>query len=195
MYNKEINELVYKFATQGLGNSSDGAIMIGKAPFVGPKAYVNIIYPVLNVDEILQLEKELDTSLPIEYKEFLMNYSNGVHILFATMSLYGLRRHMTRDPKENSRQPYSIITSNVHERPENAMDNYFFIGGYNWDGSRLYIDKKTNKVHCCERWDATSRIEWNSFQEMLLSELKRLYLFFDDEGREIDEDNSTLPYL
>uniref|UniRef100_UPI0026027B85 hypothetical protein n=1 Tax=Chryseobacterium sp. TaxID=1871047 RepID=UPI0026027B85 len=60
--------------------------------------------------------------------------------------------------------------------------------------SRLYIDKDTNIVHCCERWDATSKVQWSSFEEMLLSELKRLYRLFDDEGKEIDEDASTLPY-
>ncbi|KMQ59537.1 1,3-beta-glucan synthase regulator [Chryseobacterium angstadtii] len=194
MYNKEINELIYKFSNLGLDNSSDGAMMIGKAPHKGPKGWLNIIYPKLNTEEINLLEKELDTVLPKDYKEFLMKYSNGGNFMSSTLSLDGLRRHMTRDPKANSRQPFSIITPNIHERPENAKDNYFFIGGYRWDGSHLYIDKETNLVHCCERWDATSKFQWKSFEEMLLSELKRLYQLFDDNGKEIDDDQSTLPY-
>lgn len=191
---KEINALIYKFENLGLSNSNDGAMMIGHAPFKGPQAWLNIIFPKLNNEEVALLEDNLRTTIPKEYKDFLMNFSNGCNILSSNLSLYGLRRQLTRDPKANSRQPFSLITPNLHERPENALENYFFLGGYNWDGSLLYIDKETNIVHCCERWDATSKVQWNSFQEMLLSELKRLYTFFDDQGKEIDEDVSTLPY-
>ncbi|MBV8326530.1 SMI1/KNR4 family protein [Chryseobacterium sp.] len=194
MYNKEINELIYKFSNLGLDSSSDGAMMIGRAPFKGPEAWLNIIYPRVSEEELALLEKELYTIIPESYKIFLINYSNGGNFLSSTLSLDGLRRRLTRDPKANSRQPFSIITPNVYERPENAKDSYFFIGGYQWDGSLLYIDKDTNMVHCCGLDDATSKVHWNSFEDMLLSELKRLYLLFDEEGREINEDVSTLPY-
>ncbi|WP_185247221.1 SMI1/KNR4 family protein [Chryseobacterium bernardetii] len=194
MYNKEINELIYKFSNLGLDSSSDGAMMIGRAPFKGPKAWLNIVYPKINEEEILVLERELNTNIPESYKYFLMNYSNGGNFLSSTLSLDGLRRHLTRDPKANSRQPFSIITPNVYERPENAKESYFFIGGYQWDGSLLYIDKDTNIVHCGSPDDATSKFQWTSFEEMLTSELKRLYKLFDEEGKEIDENVSTLPY-
>jgi hypothetical protein len=194
MYTKEINTLIFQFENLGIANSSDGAIMIGKAPHVGSEAWLNIIYPKLNDDEIILLEKELKTTIPEEYKLFLMNYSNGANILSSTLSLDGLRRRLNRDPKENSRQPFSILTPNIYERPDNAKESYFFIGGYQWDGSLLYIDKETNSVHCCEPDNATSKKQWASFEEMLLSELERLYQFFDKNGVEIDEDLSTLPY-
>ncbi|WP_146894417.1 SMI1/KNR4 family protein, partial [Chryseobacterium rhizosphaerae] len=160
MYNKEINELIYKFQNLGLANSSDGAMLIGHVPFKGSEAYLNIIYPKLDIEEIASLEKELHTTIPDEYKHFLMNYSNGTNILSSTLSLYGLRRQLTRDPKANSRQPFSPISANLYERPDNAKDSFFFIGSYQWDGSRMYIDKETNIVHCCERWDATSKVQW-----------------------------------
>ncbi|UKB82724.1 SMI1/KNR4 family protein [Chryseobacterium sp. MEBOG06] len=194
MYNKEINEFIYKFSNLGLDSSSDGAIMIGKAPFKGPEAWLNIIYPKVKEEEIVILERELNTTIPENYKHFLMDYSNGGNFLSSTLSLDGFRRHLTRDPKANSRQPFSLVTPNLYERPENSLDNYFFIGGYQWDGSLLYIDKDTNIVHCCAVDDATSKVQWSSFEEMLLSELKRLYRLFDDKGKEIDEDASTLPY-
>ena len=136
----------------------------------------------------------MKTEIPESYKDFLMNFSNGLILLSSTLSLYGLQRQLNRSLSVNSRQPYSIITSNIYERPNNAKDNYFFIGGYNWDGSHLYIDKETNTVHCCERWDATSKFQWTNLNEMLVSEINRLYNLFDDEGKEIDEDISTLPY-
>lgn len=194
MYNKEINSLIYKFENLGIANSSDGAIMIGKAPHKGSEAWLNIIYPKMDTEEISLLEKELGTEIPSDYKDFLMNYSNGCNFLSSTLSLYGLRRHLIRDPKANSRQPFSMIPANIYERPDNAQERYFFIGSYQWDGSRLYIDKDTNIVHCCGRYAAESKGQWLTFEEMLLSEFKRLYHFFDEEGKEIDEDVSTLPY-
>ncbi|MDQ1161347.1 hypothetical protein QE422_001715 [Chryseobacterium sp. SORGH_AS 447] len=193
MYNK-INELIYKFSNLGLESSSDGAMMIGRAPFNGPKAWLNIIYPKIQEEEIVVLEKELGTSIPKDYKDFLTNYSNGGNFLSSTLSLDGLRRQLTRDPKANSRQPFSIITPNIYERPTNAKESYFFIGGYQWDGSLLYIDKDTNIVHCGSPDDATSKTQWESFQEMLSAELMRLYTLFDADGKPINEDVSTLPY-
>ncbi|GEN71600.1 SMI1/KNR4 family protein [Chryseobacterium lathyri] len=192
--NQEIKGLIYKFENLGIANSSDGALLIGHVPFKGPQAWLNIIFPKLNNEEVALLEEDLRTTIPKEYKDFLMNFSNGCNILSSNLSLYGLRRQLTRDPKANSRQPFSILTPNKYERPENAKDSYFFIGGYQWDGSLLYIDKDTNIVHCGSPDDATSKVQWASFEKMLLSELKRLYTFFDEEGREIDEDVSTLPY-
>uniref|UniRef100_UPI0026050911 SMI1/KNR4 family protein n=1 Tax=Chryseobacterium sp. TaxID=1871047 RepID=UPI0026050911 len=170
---KEINALIYKFENLGLGSSSDGAILIGKAPHVAPEAWLNELFPTLNESEICSVEEQLKTTIPKGYKDFLMNFSNGLIFLSSTLSFYGLRRQLNRSNLVSSHQPYSIITPNFSERPENAMESFFFIGSYQWDRSRLYIDKDTNIVHCCERWDATSKVQWSSFEEMLLSELKR----------------------
>lgn len=191
---KEIVNILYKFDYLGVETLTDGAVLIGKAPFKGSQAWLNILYPVLNISELNFLKNELRSDIPFEYQCFLQNFSNGVNVLSSTFSLYGLRKQVYRDANADVRQPFSIITPNLYERPENARDSFFFIGGYNWDGSHLYIDTKTNFVHCCERWDAESKIQWNSLDEMLLSELKRLYKLFDQKGEELDEDEKTIPY-
>lgn len=192
MYYNKIKELIYKFQDLGIENSRDGAVLIGRAPHIAPRAWLNTMFPALKENEVEILEEQLKTNIPNDYKDFLLNFSNGLNILTSTLSLDGFRWHLNRDA--DFRQPYSIVTTNVFERPDNAKDSYFFIGGYNWDGSHLYIDKKTNTVHCCERWDATSKIQWAFLDEMLLSELKRLYQMFDDEGRDLDENKQTIPY-
>jgi hypothetical protein len=69
----------------------------------------------------------------------------------------------------------------------------FFIGGYDWDGSLIYIDRITNKIHVCNQDDITPLFAWLSFEEMLNCEIKRLVTLFDKNGREYDEDKSTLP--
>lgn len=191
---EKINKLIFKFQNLGIEKSNDGAILIGKAPHKGPKAWVNLLFPPLSIKEINDLKIQLNRDIPKEYTDFLLNFSNGLDVLSSTFSLYGLRRQLNRDIETNVRQPYSIITPNIFERPDNAKDSCFFIGGYNWDGSHLYIDNETNIIHCCQRWDATSKKQWNSLEEMILSEIERLYNFFDDKGIEFDENKKIIPY-
>jgi len=190
---KQIDKLIYKFEHLGKETTEAGVALIGKSPSRGKHAWLNKIYPTLNQYDIEELEKNIGDSIPGEYKHFLMNYSNGLNILLSTFSLDGLRKQIGRSI-EASQQPYSLITPNKYERPENAKDHFFFIGGYNWDGSHLYIDKQTNEVHCCERYDATSRKSWPTLEVMIVSEIERLYGLFDDNGIELDEDKATIPY-
>lgn len=191
-YFTKIKEQLYEFEKLGLEVSELGATLIGKAPHIAPMAWLHTIYPTLNDSDILELEDELGTKLPGEYKDFLLNYSNGLSLFVSKFYLYGYRKVLGRGI-EASRQPFSIITPNIPERPENAKANYFFIGGYKWDGSKLYIDTNTDKVHYCDRWDATSLYVWNSFEEMLLCETKRIIDLFDENGIILDECIPTTP--
>ncbi len=151
---------------------------------------LNSIYPVLIEEDIIHLEKELETKIPTAYKLFLLHNSNGLNVFTSSFGLDGLRKELGRTI-EDSRQPFSLITPNTIEKPKNAKEGYFFIGGYEWDGSKLYIDKETGKVHYCDRWDATSLYEWSSFEEMIVSEVKRITSLFDEKGIVIDEDLHT----
>jgi hypothetical protein len=191
-YFEEVKKVLYKFENLGLETSLNGSILIGKAPHIAEFAWLNSVYKVLNEEDIAQLEKELETNIPTVYKSFLLKDSNGLSMFVSKFSLYGMRKEIGRTI-EASRQPFSLTTPNTIERPKNAKENHFFIGGYKWDGSKLYIDKETGKVHYCGRWDATSLYEWNSFQEMLVSEAKRITNLFDDKGIILDEDVHTTP--
>jgi hypothetical protein len=191
-YFEEVKKELYKFEGLGLEKSELGAILIGKAPHIAPMAWLHSLYPILTEAEVDLLEKNLGTAIPKDYKDFLLNYSNGLDFFASTFSLDGMRKEIGRTI-EDSRQPFSLIVPNTIEKPNNAKANQFFIGGYEWDGSKLYIDNETSKVHYCDRWDATSLYEWNSFAEMLLSEVKRITSLFDEKGVILNEDLHTTP--
>ncbi len=185
-------DLLYRFKHLGIEKTKSGAILIGRAPHIAPEAWLNSIYPCLNDDDIQNLEKELKIEIPADYKYFLKNISNGLTILVRVFTLDGLRSNYDRSI-DASRQPFALDITNIHERPRNAHKNHFFIGGYSWDGSNLYIDTVTNKVHFCDRWDVTSLYEWNSFEDMLVSEIERIYMLYDKNGVKINEDMWTTP--
>ena len=179
----------YKYL--GEKHLADGTHLIGKAPHIAPLAWLHSIYPGLTEQNILELEKQLKHPIPDDYKSFL-RISNGLSVFNTTLSLFGLRRNYDRSV-DQVWQPFDILTSNIRERPENAKSNVFIIGSYDWDGSLLFIDSKTNKVNLCDRDDVTSLYEWPDFETMLRSEISRLITLFDKNGKELDADSSTLP--
>jgi len=191
-YFEKIKEELLRFKNLGLETAENGTLLIGRAPHIAKQAWLNEIYPVLTEQDIVILENELNTEIPKDYKWFLLNGSNGLGMFVSKFYLYGLRKELGRSVAA-SRQPYGLDISNIDERPENAKDSYFFIGGYSWDGSQIYIDKETNKVHYCDRWDATSLLKWASFEEMLVSEVKRFTKLFNENGVIINEDLFTTP--
>jgi hypothetical protein len=191
-YFEEVKIELLKYEHLGIEKCANGTWLIGQAPHVARQAWLHSIYPTLSDQEVGRLERELNMPIPDTYKWFLQNGSNGLNVFVGKFYLYGLRKDLGRTI-EASRQPYSPDIANDGERPSNAKQNYFFIGGYKWDGSNLYIDTETNLVHFCDRWDATSLYKWNSFEEMLVSEIKRLIKLFDEQGKIIDAKLYTTP--
>lgn len=187
------DKLIMRYSHCGIRKvEATGALLIGHAPHIAPEAWLNSVYPCLTEQETVELEKQLNTTIPPEYRYFLQNISNGIKVLVDTFSLSGKRTNYIRTSTDAIRQPYHICDL-VREKPRNADENMFFIGGYDWDGSLLYIDKRDNKVYFCQRDDCAPLKSWASFEQMLLDEIPRLYSLCDDNGVQLDEDQSTLP--
>lgn len=189
--NYEVLDILMAYSNLGKQELEDKTILIGRAPHIAPKAWLHSIHAPLSDQEINELEKDLGT-IPEDYKSFLKT-ANGIKIFNTTFCLYGLRKTYKRGVNDVW-QPFDILTPNILERSSNATKNMFFIGGYDWDGSLLYFDLETNKIHLCDNDDATSIYEWDNFIIMLNTEVKRLSTLFDINGKEYDENRSTLPY-
>lgn len=190
-YIQSVIDRLNSFRNLGEKVLSDGTHLIGKAPHIAPMAWLHSLYPPLTDGQIIEMEAQLGLIIPNEYKIFL-KASNGLNAFNTTFCLYGFRKNFNRNLIDVW-QPSDIFNPNIKERPRNAMKSIFFIGWYDWDGSQLYIDTTTNKVHLCEREDAISLYQWNSFRNMLESEITRLMTLFDAHGRPLDENKSTLP--
>jgi hypothetical protein len=188
-------ERVYEVvrAAEDLGHEvrQDGTRLVGRAPHVGSEAWLHIIYRPLNGLETKALERSLGRELPDEFKWFLRRM-NGINLFSDSFAIDGLRTGYSRaDPEDE--QPYDITTPNQDERPPDAHESLLFVGGYEWDGSLVYIDPRTSRAHRCTRESAEPLDEWPSFLEMLASEAVRLSRLFDARGRKIDPDAPTTP--
>lgn len=191
---KAIENLLYKFSNLGLEKSKEtGAIKIGRAPHIAPLAVLNCIYPTINNDQVNYIETEIGRPLPESLKSFMTHFSNGLGVLCDALYLYGLRHNYVRSI-EMVWQPFDIIGPNKFERPDNATPEMLIIGGYSWDGSKIYMTPD-GRVHYCARWDATSLKSWDSLTLMLIEEIERLYTLFDANGVQINEEQPTTPLV
>ena len=189
----QVKDLVLRYSHLGVKKiAQNGTELVGAAPFIAPEAWPNSLYAPLSQAEITQIENELACPIPSSYKSFLLQVSNGLDILCNTFYLYGFRRDYNRNGIDIF-QPYSIIDFNRFEKPGNSKTGMFFIGGYNWDGSHIYI---YNDLVCyCSKNDSTPLKTWKSLNEMIVSEIERLYSLHDSNGRPLDETIPTTPQL
>lgn len=170
-----------------------GATLIGRAPHIGSEAWLNSMYETLAECDVVAMEKSMERKIPTQYRDFLLNCSNGLNIMNTTLCLFGHRKMVGRDITA-SRQPFDLVILNKYksERPQNATPDLFFFGGYDWDGSQVYLTND-GRVHFCSPNDCTPLKSWNSIDDFLTSEILRIFSLFDDNGVEFDESTPTTP--
>ena len=163
----------------------------GHIPQLAPEAYNIYTFAPLTDEQLALLERVLNREVPKQYRAFLTHVSNGMHIFHRCLSLEGLQGSINR--KLGIQGPFDLSIPNVYERPSNADASCFFIGGYSYDCSKLYMRSGSQKVFYCPRWDITPLKEWNSFSEMLIEEIQRLRSLHGADGMLKSTRRSTLP--
>jgi hypothetical protein len=188
----EVLDILNNWAKLGSKTTSNGTKLIGHVPHVGSMAYLHSIFGPLKEEEIVQVEQEINHNLSDDLKAFY-RYANGCS-LFLTLEITGLRKDYNRELNENVYQPISIRYQNVIDQPKNKTEEMVFFGGYDYDGSNLYMVDNDQRVFLCSSESAIPVLyEWESFETFLLSEVKRLSEIFDKKGYQIKDDIETIP--
>ncbi|NIE63551.1 SMI1/KNR4 family protein [Burkholderia sp. Ax-1719] len=180
-----------QFSELGVESVNDGVALYGKAPFVGPKAFLHTIYPPLSSEGIVVLESEIGVRLPGQLVDFYRE-CNGLHYFVDTLTFYGLRSKAGRNSAAFY-QPYDLKTPNVEERIRGAQDEIIFFAWYDWDGSFVYTKTSDSKIYFCRNDSTTPLKEWPSLRDFIADESERISKLFDEKGQPIDETASTLP--
>jgi len=190
-YLEGIYTMVEKSKSFGYKEVSNGAKLIGHVPHIASEAYFHLIFPPLSEREIDSLESQLEREIPIPLKIFYF-VNNGISLFSGSLSIDGLRRNYVRQG-DDVWQPFNIVDLNIYDAPPDSEDHQLFFGGYENDGSILYLNTDTLKVYRSSRETVTPLNEWSSFEEMLSSETLRLSKLFDGKGRLIKGIKSTVP--
>jgi hypothetical protein len=157
----------------------DGTELIGRAPHIAPEAWLHVIFRPLSPAEIEEVGTTLARPVPQEYRA-LLEQCNGLYLFSGSLSLDGLRS--SPDRTSGIRQPFPLDIPNVDERPADAPDSAFFLGGYKKDGSLAYLDADTGAVYRCGRGSARPLNRWESFDEFLAAEFARLSTIYGQDG-------------
>ncbi|MBB3205570.1 hypothetical protein FHS27_001370 [Rhodopirellula rubra] len=180
-----------EYEALGCKTMKNGARLFGKVPHFGQRAYLHATYPPCPEEGIRKIESAVGMKLPTPLRQFL-SLSNGLEVFFGTLSIFGWRENFKRTEEAVQSQPYSIITPNTVERPAWLGEKYWIVGSYNWDGSPVCVEEGSRiRVRDPDSGEILS--EWKTLNDFLKSEAVRLRKFFDDDGKEIDEDANTLP--
>ena len=189
-YIHHIQALIEEQAVLGV-DKGEVVSKYGHITQLGSEAYNIYTFAPLTEERLALLERVLNREVPKQYRTFLTYVSNGMHIFHRCLSLLGLQGSINR--KLGIQGPFDLSIPNVYERPSNADASCFFIGGYSYDASKLYMKDDSDKVYYCARRDATPLKEWNSFSEMLIEEIQRLKSLHGADGMLKSTRRSTLP--
>lgn len=155
---KRVQALIAQAKPLGYRALEDGTQLFGHVPYVAPDAWLHIIFRPLLAHELQEIEGELGRPLPDEYARFL-KHTNGLSLFSGALSFDGFRTDYTR--RGDVWQPFSLRIPNLLERPRAAPGSAFFIGGYSYDGSLLFIDEADGVVRRCDRDFAVLLNEWS----------------------------------
>ena len=191
-YVRYIQALIEEQAVLGV-DKGEVVSKYGHIPQLGPEAYNIYTFAPLTEERLALVEQNIGREIPCQYRTFLTHVSNGMHIFHRCLSLLGLQGVLDR--RGDFQGPFDLSIPNVYERPSNADASCFFIGGYSYDASNLYMRSGSQKVFYCPRWDITPLKEWNSFSEMLIEEIQRLRSLHGADGMLQVPREETLPIV
>jgi len=183
--------ILERFCHLGEEITTNKARLIGHIPYRGRLAYLHEIYTPVILDEFKKLEDKLKRNVPEVYKQLLFE-TNGLSIFWGTLSLSGYVFLAHRELDYS--QARDLVIPNIDERPRDADDSFFFFGFYQQDGSGVYLDEKDGKIYRHVRYHSKQILNiWPDFETFLVSEVERLNILFNDEGRQIDVSIPTVP--
>jgi hypothetical protein len=178
------------YRKNGVELLENGTELICRTPHIAPLAWCHKIFPPLHEKYIYDLEKQMRLNIPPDYQNFLKD-TNGINLFSSGLKLYGMRFNFNRNLYDVW-QPFDIITPNTNERPKILSDDILIIGSA-YDGSKIAIIGRNDKVIRFD--DNTFEVlnEWENFDSYLTSEIERLELLFEENGVPKDVDCPKVP--
>jgi hypothetical protein len=159
-------------------------------PWVGPEAYLNIIFRGASAQLLSDFAGNL--CLPVPIIAFLAQH-NGAKLFSGSLNLYGVvepgRLLNRRD--SFSLPPYNIDGANRSWSVD--PQRLLVIGGYQFDGSQVCIDRTSGQILFFKKKRATPDHSWTTLESWLQEEISRLCSLFDSDGRRLCPASETVP--
>jgi len=161
-----------------------------RVPWVAPEAYLHIVFKP--APSKLLSEVAGRCSFPPVVVDFL-SHQNGAMLFSGSLNLYGVV-----DPTRllNRADRFSLPPFNIGRENKSWTfhpDRLLVVGGYRFDGSRACIDRADGKIHVFQKGQRIPAVSWASFDSWLVSEIARLRVLFDNDGKRTGPESETGP--
>jgi hypothetical protein len=169
-FNEKILGPLEEWAHLGETKNDMGTRLIGHAPHIAPKAYVNVVYPPLGEDDLEEFSQRLGKPMPEQFKEFLLN-ANGLNVFSDALRVMGYRP-LKRKPNAGVYDYAScIMTANAPRRINGVREQDTVVAWYKVDGSYVLLDESGKAVRFDPRDGGRVIQEWPDFDTWLSSEI------------------------
>lgn len=182
-------QVIEQAGSFGFRQLANGVRLYGHVPHVAPEAWLHQVYAPLVEDDLNWIEKKIGLPISSDLRQFFQ-LANGVGLFSVSLSIYGKRISYVRTG-DDAWQPFCIVTANTLERPTHAKSSQIVIGGYQDDGSLLFLDFDDGKVFRTKNRSKKVLNRWANFWTMLLEETRRLSELFDAEGHKLSDRPTT----
>jgi len=176
----------------GFKESPNGSRIVGHTPRDFPEAYLHTFF----TPQSRKAWEEYGFRLPPPLQG-LYSECNGLSLFHEALVIYGIRKHYNRDDSAQF-QPFDLIDHNQEHRgawhplADYRSDRRVFFGSYS-DGSGIYVEAESPKVHRVIRGKVNPSNEWAHVESFLQSEYDRISNLFTSEGYLLREDFCTAP--
>jgi hypothetical protein len=160
-------------------------------PWVGPEAYLNIIYRAAPAQLLSAAAAKL--RFPVPVFEFLSQY-NGAKLFSGALNLHGVVEpgRLLNRSDSFSLPPYNIEGANRSWSVD--PQRLLVIGVYQFDGSQVCIDRSSGRIFLFKKKPTTAGASWTNFESWFREEISRLCSLFDRDGRRLCPESATIPH-
>jgi hypothetical protein len=174
----------------GVQRESAAAWFLTPTPWVGPAAYLHILYKPAPKPVLGQVAHRW--RFPREFSELLSEH-NGAILFSGSIAVYGV---VPAGQLLNRSDPYGLPPFNIE--PENESwsyqsDRFLVVGGYRQDGSRACIDRVDSRVLVFPRGAQTPIACFANVSDWIDREVDRYRTLYDREGRLVGMPEETGP--
>lgn len=160
---------------------------------VSPGVYLNTIFKPASLGTVIQVAEDL--MLPESLIKFYRG-CNGAHLFVNALSIWGClpKSYLLDRSQPFTLPPFNIRDANREMLSRRQDENLICVASYYYDGSSVCMHRSSQKVICFVGTGFTEELcKWNTLEEWLTSEITRLSLCFNDEGKCLVDEKHLLP--
>ncbi len=169
------------------------AVKITNLHWVGPLAYLHVIYRPASPSMIMQVGQAMQ--FPVSLQHFY-ECCNGLSLYSGTIRMFGCVQAGTLLDRSDPLYlpPLDIIKMNQQFVSPRSSHHMLCIGVYSYDRSLVCIDRQSERVTCYRGEDLRhQRGSWSTIENWLSSECSRLSSQFSPDGRRLGDERFGLP--